>query len=273
MRDVLVHYLLRLFSFDMIAKSAKAFQRRASDREQLRKVHATATTVFTGKTVVEGPFRGLQYADWRGHGSAVFAKLLGAYEAELHPFIETVLASGPETVIDIGCAEGFYVVGCAWRLPTSRQIAADLSPSARELCVRMAQLNGVNERVDVIGRVTREDLLGLWSESPGWLISDCEGGEAELFDPEVFSRFAGWFILIELHEFLVPGIEERLIGEASRTHAVEVVDSIDDYRRERLWPRPCLEGVPSEIRHEFYREGRPGLMRWICASPLALSNR
>lgn len=257
----------------MIARIAKALQRRAADREQLRKVRETAATVFTGKAVIEGPFRGLQYADWQGHGSAVFAKLLGAYEAELHPFIETVLASEPETVVDIGCAEGFYAVGCARRLPAATVIAADLSAAARELCERMAQLNGVAGRVDVVGRVMREDLLGFAAMPPGWLIADCEGGEAELFDPEVFGRFAGWFILIELHEFLVPGIEERLIAAASRTHAVEVVDSIDDYRRERLWPRPCLQGLPSVIRHELYREGRPGLMRWICASPLSLSSR
>lgn len=253
----------------MISRISKALQRRRAAREHLCRIRAAAANVFMDKAVIEGPFRGLQYADWHSHGSAVFAKLLGAYEAELHPYIEAVLASGPETIVDIGCAEGFYAVGCARRLPAARVIAADLSAAAREMCVRMAQLNRAADRVNVVGRVTREDLLGFAAMPPGWLIADCEGGEAELFDPEVFSRFAGWFVLIELHEFLVPGIEERLIGEASRTHAVEVVDSIDDYRRERQWPRPCLQGVPSEIRHEFYREGRPGLMRWICASPLA----
>ena len=253
----------------MISKVIKGLQRRAAAREQFRRVRASAAAIFSDKAVIDGPFRGLQYADWRGHGSAVFAKLLGAYEAELHPFIETVLASRPETVVDIGCAEGFYAVGCARCLPGAKVIAADLSTAAREMCLRMAQLNGVAGRVDVVGRVAREDLLGFAAMPPGWLIADCEGGEAELFAPEVFSRFAGWFILIELHEFLVPGIEERLIGEASRTHAVEVVDSVDDYRRERLWPRPCLEGLSRSVRHEFYREGRPGLMRWLCASPKA----
>jgi hypothetical protein len=232
-----------------------------------RDLRRTAEALFPERAVVAGPFSGLRYPDWDGHGSALYAKLLGTYEAELYPFIERVLASSPRTVIDIGCAEGFYAVGSARALPGVEVIAADLSVAARQLCSRMAQINGVAECVKVVGRVTRDDLVALASKPAGWLIADCEGGENELFDPEVFSRFAGWFILIELHDFLVPGIEERLIGEASRTHAVEVVDSVDDYRRERRWPRACLEGVPSEIRHELYREGRPALMRWLCASP------
>jgi len=251
----------------MISKLIRGLQHRAASQRHTRRTLAAAGVVFQSKTVMEGPFCGLKYPDWHSHGSAVFAKLLGTYEAELHPFVEKVLASSPKTVVDIGCAEGFYAVGCARRLPGVRVVAADLSGTARKLCIRMAHLNNVEERVQVMGRVTRDDLLGFASKSPGWLIADCEGGENELFDPEVFSRFAGWFILIELHEFLVPGIEDRLISEASRTHAVEVVDSVDDYRRERRWPRPCLEGVPSEIRHELYREGRPALMRWLCASP------
>ena len=229
-----------------------------------------ADKVFPERKVLAGPFQGLEYPDWRGHGSAVFAKLLGTYEAELYPFIEKVLTSGPKTVIDIGCAEGYFAVGCARVLPHVQVVAADLSVAARQLCSRMAKINGVADRIEVVGLVTRDDLLSYAAKPAGWLIADCEGGEAELFDPEVFSRFAGWFILIELHEFLVPGIEERLIGEASRTHVVEVVDSIDDYRRERRWPRPYLKDLPSEIRHELYREGRPGLMRWLCASPISL---
>ena len=251
----------------MISSLIRVLRRKAAHKRLMDELRSAADRVFPERKVLAGPFEGLEYPDWRGHGSAVFAKLLGTYEAELYSFIERVLTSGPKTVIDIGCAEGFYAIGCAQRLPGVRVVAADLSGAARELCARMAQLNKVGERVDIVGRVTRQDLLGLGCKPAGWLIADCEGGEEELFDPEVFSQYAAWFILIELHEFLVPGIEDRLITEVRRTHDVQVIDSVDDYRRERHWPRPCLAGLPIEIHHEFYREGRPGLMRWICASP------
>lgn len=253
----------------MIARIVKSFDRKAAHRRLMRAVEESACQVFPNREVLAGPFRGLRYPDWQKHGSAVFAKLLGTYEAELHSFVEAVMSAQPSTVVDIGCAEGYYAVGSARALPKAHVVAADLSNTAQQLCGRMAALNGVADRVEVVGRVTREDLLAFATSRRGWLISDCEGGEAGLFDEEVFRKLSAWFILIELHEFLVPGIEERLVAEASRTHAVEVVDSLDDYRRERRWPRRCLDGVPSEVRHEFYREGRPGLMRWICATPLS----
>ena len=254
----------------MISSLGRVLRRKAAHKRLMNDLWGAADKVFPERKVLAGPFQGLEYPDWRGHGSAVFAKLLGTYEAELYPFIEKVLTSGPKTVIDIGCAEGYYAVGCARVLPHVQVVAADLSVAARQLCSRMAKINGVADRIEVVGLVTRDDLLSYAAKPAGWLIADCEGGEEELFDPEVFSRFAGWFILIELHEFLVPGIEERLIGEASCTHVVEVIDSIDDYRRERRWPQPHLKDMPGEIRHELYREGRPGLMRWLCASPISL---
>jgi hypothetical protein len=252
----------------MISSISRALQRRAAHRRLMNELHSAANATFPERKVLEGPFQGLEYPDWRGHGSAVFAKLLGTYEAELYPFVESVLASSPKTVIDIGCAEGFYAVGSARALPHAEVIAADLSVAARQLCSRMAKINGVAERIQVVGRVTRDDLLAFSAKPTGWLIADCEGGEAELFDENIFKSFAGWFILIEMHEFLVPGVEDRLITEALKTHAVEVIDSVDDYRRERRWPRPSVDAVPKQLRHEFYREGRPGLMRWICASPI-----
>lgn len=252
----------------MINKMLAPFKRRAAHRNLRSRVHEAAARVVPDKRVIAGPFQGLEYAEWRGHGSAVFAKLLGTYEAELHPFVMKVLASQPHTVIDIGCAEGFYAVGCARALPHAKIIAADLSSEARALCLRMAILNQVQERVKVMGRVAREDLAGFAAKPGGLVIADCEGGEDELFDKDTFRKLAGWFILIELHEFLVPGIEERLIKEAAVTHAIEVIDSVDDYRRPNLWPRPAIESFPRDIRHEFYREGRPGLMRWLCASPV-----
>jgi SAM-dependent methyltransferase len=213
----------------------------------------------------------LQYGDWKSHGSAVFPKLLGCYEAELVDFLETALRAAPPLIVDVGCAEGYYATGCALRSPTSRVVAADLSPTARALCADMATRNGVQDRMQIMGLLNRDRLVSFASESAGFLICDCEGGEEALLDEEVLTKLSSWFLLVELHEYLVPGIEGRLIAMASRTHEVVVIDSIDDYRRPHKWPLACTEGLSAKIKHELYREGRPGLMRWLCASPKAVS--
>lgn len=251
----------------MISQLRRALQARLRHRRLMADVRHAAVRVFPGRTVRGGPFAGLKYPDWRSHGSAVFPKLLGSYEAELHGFVAGVLRSDPPVVVDVGCAEGYYAAGCAMVLPSSRVIAADLSAAARDLCREVALLNGVSDRVKIVECMDRKALMELGAAGRGWVISDCEGGEAGLFDPEVFRSLEGWFLLIEMHEFLVPGIEERLVAEASQTHSIEVIDSVDDCRRMHRWACGDMEDLPGEIRQEFYREGRPGLMRWLCASP------
>jgi hypothetical protein len=45
------------------------------------------------------------------------SKLLGLYEKELEPALETVVQSKPDAVIVVGCAEGFYALGLARLIP------------------------------------------------------------------------------------------------------------------------------------------------------------
>lgn len=252
----------------MIQRLKRAVDARLSQRRHTASVREVAGRLFPERRVRTGPFAGLRYPNWQGHGSAVFAKLLGTYEAELHAFVESVLADQPNLVVDVGCAEGFYAVGCAMRLPQAEVIAADLSPAAQSLCAALARHNGVAERVRVMGRVDRQTLLDIARRPHGFLISDCEAGEAELLDPETLTALSSWFLLVEMHEFLVPGLEEKLIAAARLTHEIEVVDSVDDFRRQSKWPHADVLELPPALRLEIYHEGRPGLMRWLCARPL-----
>lgn len=251
----------------MIRRLCNAVTSRLERGRHHAELRRSAAEVFSGRRVLSGPFAGLRYPGLEGHGSAILAKLLGTYEAELHDFVEQVLRTAPPTIVDVGCAEGYYAVGCALRQPDARIVAADISPHARELCAEMAQLNGVAGQVCIMGKVTREILMKFGAESAGWIICDCEGGEEELFDKEVVQSLASWSLLIELHEHIVPGIEERLSPLLGETHDMAVIDSVDDFRRQRIWPSNRVADLPSKLRFEFYYEGRPGLMRWICASP------
>ena len=81
----------------------------------------------TEARVQSGPFKGImiipQYM-W-GDGDTA-AKLLGVYEDELHDFIESAIAQKPDIVINVGCAEGYYSIGLASRLPTTTVTAVDV---------------------------------------------------------------------------------------------------------------------------------------------------
>jgi len=74
-------------------------------------------------------------------GSSFLPKLVGSYEAELHGVIEELIGRDYRTIIDIGSAEGYYVVGLARRCPAARIYAFDMDRLGRLRCANMAHLS------------------------------------------------------------------------------------------------------------------------------------
>src|SRR6478672_6897407 len=75
----------------------------------------TLMKIAPGLVVQHGPFKGMKYPGVNSVGSALIPKLLGSYERELHPLIDSICAGQYDQVVDIGCAEGYYAVGLAMR--------------------------------------------------------------------------------------------------------------------------------------------------------------
>lgn len=220
------------------------------------------------RVVLNGPFKGMKYPTLASHGSAIYPKILGTYERELEPVIRECIDMAPSRIVDIGCAEGYYAVGLALRLPGAQVIAADLSETALDLCRGMAALNGVSDRVRVIKGLSPRDLERFGNEDGGGLlICDCEGGERELLNEKVLTALSSWHLLVELHEFVHPGIEQHLMELAAKSHTIEIIDSIDDIRRVAAFPVPELADHEFELKMELYREGRPHPMKWLIARP------
>ena len=110
-----------------------------------------------GRCVQHGPFAGMKYVD-QAVCSCYAPKLVGCYEAELHDVLERAITGDYSTLIDVGCAEGYYAVGLACRLPNKKVYAFDLDPRARELCTEMAKLNGVGDQV-IVGAACNTEVL------------------------------------------------------------------------------------------------------------------
>ena len=77
------------------------------------------TEVWSGQS---GPFAGMSCIS-EAICSSLVPKLLGSYESELHQVLNQILETDYQNVIDIGCAEGYYAVGLALRLPNARVYA------------------------------------------------------------------------------------------------------------------------------------------------------
>lgn len=204
-----------------------------------------------GPRVQGGPFSGMIYGasilkaqtcGWLG-GSMVVPKLVGCYEAELHPIVNWIIERGYHRIIDIGCAEGYYAVGLALRLPSAMIYALDINPLARDRCKEMARLNGVADRV-VVADCDLSEVRRLTSE-PALVICDCEGHELDLLRPEEAPGLICCDMLVELHdpcarrfpETISPWLQEwilidRRVSEIIQhrfadTHRADLIPSAD----------------------------------------------
>ena len=216
---------------------ALARWRRAQGAYRSRRV-AAYTRRFVGwhgLTVSGGPFAGLTYPDTAP--LSLVPKLLGVYESELHAAVEDAIRARPQTIVNVGAADGYYAVGLARRCPGAQVIAYEADAQQLELCRRVAAANGV--AVDVRGAAGPGDLAGATL-----IVMDCEGCERALLEPGIEAT-----VIVELHDFLDARVGE-VVQRFAPTHDVTVVPTA---------PQP-------PARHPL-SEQRPGPMRWAVMTP------
>lgn len=219
-----------------------------------------------GPKVQDGPFRGMCYM-CESFGSALLPKLVGSYEAELHPFLEELFSRAEvPTVVDVGCDEGYYAVGLALRLPRASVYAFDINPVAREACRRLCVLNGVQDRVVVEGECTSQWLSEVLR--PGsLLVSDCEGCEFSLLDPVLSPALKSAYVLVELHDFehMELKITPTIVSRFRETHHI----TLTAVRRRDLSDWPSVRFLsPRQQRLAVY-EGRVLGQQWAYLRPKA----
>lgn len=228
---------------------------------------AEAQRLFADKRVRNGPFKGMLYPDFQSEGSTLFPKILGSYESELHPLFGQILDNDYSEIIDVGCAEGYYAVGMALRMPTARVFAYDISEKARLQCEKMAKLNGVDERMTVAAHCGPQALLKLDLTRRALVISDCEGYEKSLFTPEVVAALATHDILIETHDLFDISISPELRKRFAATHRLQTVASVDDLQKALYYDYPELAPYSPKQRYKLLAERRRSIMEWFFFTP------
>lgn len=178
-----------------------------------------------GLVVQSGPFAGMTYVS-KSICSSLVPKLLGSYEAELHGVLEQIFKKNYETIIDVGCAEGYYAVGLALRLPKAQVHAFDIDSRARELCATLAEANDVADRVLVEGECNHEQLNRLILTST-LIVCDCEGCELHLLDPDLVPGLKTSDLVVELHDMVDPRITTTILSRFAATHEITLVDTVE----------------------------------------------
>ena len=214
-----------------------------------------------GYRVRNGPFAGLNYTR-KAAGSALAPKLVGSYESELHPLWAQVLKRSYDLVVDIGCAEGYYAVGLAKHLSGKPKIVAfDMDFEARLLCRELSIINGVSDRVEVLGECDVNALKRVL-KGRALIVCDCEGAEVDLLQPNQIAALKEADIVVELHDFLRAGITQTLTERFATTHDIQLIDSA----MPDASSYPELEILTPEQREDALAE-RAQPMQWAWMRP------
>lgn len=174
-----------------------------------------------GTVIQAGPFKGMRFVGKTSEAS-VSPKLIGSYESELHGLIEEIVAAGYDRVVDIGCADGYYAVGFARRIPAATILAFDINPVARDNCAALATANHVADRVSVGGEFKGEDFSG-FAQGRTLVLLDAEGAEEHLLDPEAFPGLRRLSVLVECHDCLKAGLSALIAKRFEPTHSVRLI--------------------------------------------------
>jgi SAM-dependent methyltransferase len=195
--------------------------------------------VLLEPVVKNGLFKGLKYPVFEAAGSAVYPKFIGSYESELTPVFTTIIKQGYDTILDIGCAEGYYANGLALTNPQARVYAYDVDERARRICEQISKLNGLEGRV-IIG--SKMDAAGLGAFDLAGrktlIISDCEGYEKALFTKQNISNLKNADVLIEVHDLFDMTISGYLKEIFNSTHHIQVLSSVDDIKKAQTYSFP-----------------------------------
>lgn len=235
---------------DLVLGDGYSFRRRLVRNTLPRRVwmrsalgRATMTVVRRcGLEIQGGPFAGMRYPEAAvGRTGYLAAKLVGSYEQELVPAVEALIDERFETVLNIGAGEGYYAVGFAMRCKEAKIRAYEIDHWERRMCARVANANGVADRVR-IEEVC--ELHSLDSEALGRMLvlCDCEGCELELLQPDRHPILRTATLLVELHDSVDPTITSQILSRFSATHDAEIIlgEQRDPTRYEQL------AGMPEE---------------------------
>lgn len=245
---------------DSLMKRAKAKLRRMIYRDSYDQVVSRYVAQF-GDRVLCGPFSGMKLLrEYDRRHSAYLPKLIGSYEAELHPAIYATALRRPALVVNIGAADGYYTVGYALFI-NSQVIAFEMSETLTDQCQRVAEMNHVGHLISYEGECDSSKLRTVIQPN-ALIVADCEGCEDTVLDSNIEGLNSSQLI-IETHDHIVPGVTNRLIERFRNTH--EVFRFVSRERSESDYP--ILLSMRKRDRETALNEFRHATSYWLYLVP------
>jgi hypothetical protein len=227
-------------------------------------MHAIYMKCGSPTTVLEGVFKGMIFPP-SPCGGTWMPKLLGTYEMELQPALQSLFGRQFDLLIDIGCSDGYYAVGLLRMMQFQRVVLYDSDAFALAQLKRNLSINKLTAPVSFKGTCSVPELkTDLDACGNALVICDCEGAEMSLLDPSVCPELLRATILVEVHDFPAGGpIGLEIRRRFTLSHRIESYLSKDRAVSDCRVPVPL---TADEIRNAL-DEGRGAQMEWLLMTP------
>lgn len=210
--------------------------------------------------IAKGPFKGLLYdITLPEYAATKLNKIIGAYEDELHEWLQKIKLNSYDSILNIGAAEGYYTVGLAKMFPATSVISYEQDPTLKGVITKIVDINKLNTQVTIEGGFSTTDIKKINSKR-ALIFMDCEGCEKILIGQNTLLDKCD--LLIETHNHIVPFITNDLIESFTDTHNITALSSSDGTIK-------VLKNH-SELNHLSYAdqitvldEGRPCSSQWL----------
>ncbi len=252
-----VDHLLRINGIRSISRKIFLSSNRAFAEKALTKLNSSNERHLPIKT---GPFKDVKYLFPQKFSIPQVAKVLGTYESELHPYLDRLKGRFYQTIINIGCAEGYYAGGFSNLFPQSDLVLFETIEKYWKDIEKTLELNQFKESHRIYGECTVESLRKTIT-SQTFIFCDCEGCEYKLLDPDILPGLKECDLLLELHAVtdLSTSSFSFFRDRFQQTHDIDFIP----VQRFKPFPQD-LKSTFSE--NEFYAlssEGRTRSFGWL----------
>jgi hypothetical protein len=223
-------------------------------------------------TVKYGPFKGLKFSDdSRWNGADRCSMLLGFYELEVLNAIVALQKAGKfRAFIDVGAADGYYGVGVLVGNLFERSFCFEISEVGQRLIKAHAALNGVDDRISVFGRATKEfgQMVEQEYRECSVVLFDIEGAEFEILDRDVFRAYQHSAFIVEIHDWIADSAAKIQKLKEDAAEFFEITELKTSARDMSSYEE--IRAYSDTDRWLMCSEGRPRLMSWCVLLPKAL---
>ena len=201
--------------------------------------------------VHNGPFQGMKYIG-NSSGSAFLPKIMGSYEEPIHEWIEKVIKINYSKIIDIGCAEGYYTAGFAYKCPNTKVIGYDIDDSAIAKASDLIEINKL-KNVLLKGECTQKELNDQ-CEDNCLVFCDIEGFESYFLDPLKIPNLKKSDLIIECHDFITENTTEALIRKFNNSHKITMIVDYDLKQKTYQTPKTISQDQYNRITNEYRQQ-------------------